>query len=104
VKYVEKPREFTPYCADSGQVFTKIKWSQWGQDSAVGTAVARTNTCEPTCAAGKVLSTPVEIRLGKPAKVANKSAFSSVTVVYLKHLVGHPKRETLDLIIQPMGE
>ena len=42
------------FSADSGNLVTKITWSSWGPDTAVGTGTWGYNNCQPDCADGYV--------------------------------------------------
>jgi len=60
---VHKPDYITLTCADGGMVVGEIKWQSWGTKEAIGTGIYAENNCQPDCASGKLIKTPVEISL-----------------------------------------
>ena len=61
-----RPASITLACADAGIVLTRITWSSWSANGARGTGQLSVNDCQPTCAAGKFVSTPTSITLSRP--------------------------------------
>lgn len=51
------------FSADSGNIVTKITWSSWGPDGAVGTGTWGYNSCQPDCADGSVTDYSAELML-----------------------------------------
>ena len=100
IHYATEPTEYTPYCADLGQNFTKISWSSWSETSAVGSATVETNLCDPTCSAGKYDTTTATITLDKPIKTFGKQVYSRLTVKYDKVPVGHKQNEVVPIITE----
>lgn len=98
IHYTQTPTEYTPYCADLSQDFTNITWSSWGDKTAVGNATAVTNLCEPTCSAGKKVSTTATLTLEDPIKDFGKQVFSKLTVHYSSVPTGHTQDEKLSII------
>ena len=60
---VHKPDYITLTCADGGIAVGEIKWQSWGVKEAIGTGVYAENNCQPDCASGKLIKTPVSISL-----------------------------------------
>ena len=60
---VHKPDYITLTCADGGIAVEEIKWQSWGVKEAIGTGVYAENNCQPDCANGKLIKTPVSISL-----------------------------------------
>ena len=58
-----KPENILITCADGGMYVEKIKWSTWSKDGATGAGVFSENLCEPSCAEGKRVEAPVDLRL-----------------------------------------
>jgi len=80
-KNVAKPTELTITCADGGVSINKITWSSWNPNVATGKGVLDWNTCLPeNCAAGKVVSYPVTIKLGGLAHAPKSLVFSKMTL------------------------
>jgi hypothetical protein len=60
---VHKPDYITLTCADGGMAVEEIKWQSWGPKEAVGTGIYAENNCQPDCASGKFIKTPVAISI-----------------------------------------
>ena len=60
---VHKPDYITLTCADGGSTVEEIKWQSWGVKEAIGTGVYAENNCQPDCASGKLIKTPVALTL-----------------------------------------
>ncbi len=60
-----KPDVTTTNCADFGVQVNNISWHSWDGYGAHGTGVWSVNQCEPDCANGTRIGTPVEVRLSK---------------------------------------
>ena len=60
---VHKPDYITLTCADGGITVEEIKWQSWGVKEAIGTGVYAENNCQPDCASGKLIKTPVALTL-----------------------------------------
>ena len=60
---VHKPDYITLTCADGGIAIEEIKWQSWGVKESIGTGVYAENNCQPDCASGKLIKTPVVLSL-----------------------------------------
>jgi hypothetical protein len=60
---VHKPDYITLTCADGGIAVGEIKWQSWEVKAAKGTGVYAENNCQPDCASGKLIKTPVVLSL-----------------------------------------
>ena len=60
---LHKPDYITLTCADGGISVGEIKWQSWGVTEAIGTGVYAENNCQPDCASGKLIKTPVVLSL-----------------------------------------
>ncbi len=49
--------------ADSGNIVTKITWTSWGPESAVGIGTWEYNSCQPDCADGSVTDYSAKLTL-----------------------------------------
>jgi hypothetical protein len=58
-----KPELIFFTCADGGLYVEKIKWSTWSREGATGSGIFSENLCEPSCAEGKRVEAPVDLRL-----------------------------------------
>jgi len=79
---LHKPDYITLTCADGGMAVEEIKWQSWGPKEAVGTGIYAENNCQPDCASGKFIKTPVAISLTSLTEYKSK--------FYLKDLVITP--------------
>ena len=100
---VQRPEELQLYCADGGQQLSKIVWSSWNEESALGIGISIKNTCEPYCAAGNYDTRKVNILLTDPTlSKSGKKVFTSVTLQYGKPLSNGRNEETVDLATEYM--
>ena len=100
---VQRPEELQLYCADGGQQLSKIVWSSWDKESALGIGISIKNTCEPYCAAGNYDTRKVNILLTDPTlSKSGKKVFTSVTLQYDKPLSNGRSEETVDLATEYM--
>ena len=60
----------------------EIKWQSWGNKEAIGTGIYAENNCQPDCARGKLIKTPVAISITSLTEYKSK--------FYLKDLVITP--------------
>jgi len=60
---VHRPDYITLTCADGGIAIEEIKWQSWGVKESIGTGVYAENNCQPDCASGKLIKTPVVLSL-----------------------------------------
>ena len=79
---VHKPDYITLTCADGGIAVEEIKWQSWGVKEAIGTGVYAENNCQPDCANGKLIKTPVVLSLTN--LIEYKSKFFPVDLRYLE--------------------
>jgi len=61
-----KPARIILSCGDAGIGLSKLAWSRWGRATATASGRYYENLCKPTCAAGHVVSAPVEVTLSTP--------------------------------------
>jgi hypothetical protein len=47
----------------SDATITHIRWRGWNRRHAVGTGRARVNTCNPSCAAGRIVRGPIKLTM-----------------------------------------
>jgi len=62
---VQRPEQIMLTCADGGMIVTDIKWQTWNSKEAIGTGTYSQNMCEPSCAEGKRVDTPVRVKLSE---------------------------------------
>ncbi len=93
---VKKPDQLIQSCADGGIIVYKIRWDTWSPYGATGVGIYSENMCEPDCAAGNRLETPVRISLD--TLLARKGQF------YLTNLKVEPvKPESVPARLNPHG-
>ncbi|MQY26714.1 hypothetical protein [Nocardia aurantia] len=76
---VVRPDTLILACADLGAVVEEITWSSWGPEGAEGEGTERDNTCDPSCAAGNMVTKPVHVMLS--ALVQPGNVFTQATTV-----------------------
>ena len=59
----QRPEQLTKFCADAGVYVYNIKWERWGYNGAEGSGTYSENLCEPSCAEGERLDSPVKVFL-----------------------------------------
>jgi hypothetical protein len=69
---VQKPDAITFTCADGNMFVEEIDWSRWDSKRATGTGKYSANTCDPSCAEGDFVSTPVKITLSNLTEFKKK--------------------------------
>lgn len=100
--YSQKPSSITLTCADGGMYIDKITYSSWTSESAEGSGIFSQNNCDPDCASGKFISTPVKIMISKPKSDVNgKLIFSELVMRAEKKLYTGTKSATFDIGIEP---
>ena len=62
---VQRPTTLTNTCADLGESVFEIRWKQWDLNGAKGSGIYSINQCEPDCATGKRIETPVNLSLDR---------------------------------------
>ena len=61
----QRPEQIMLTCADGGMIVTDIKWQEWESNGATGSGMYSQNMCEPNCAEGKRVDTPVRVKLSE---------------------------------------
>ncbi|MBO3143360.1 hypothetical protein [Dermatophilus congolensis] len=79
---VQRPSSFTLACADSNSALDSVKWDNWGDTQATGSAVLRENSCVPNCAEGKPVSYPVRIKATGALTANGAGAYTSIEITY----------------------
>lgn len=79
---VVEPRSFLIYCADGNGELEQLSWQRWGATSAAGSGKYVYNTCTPTCAAGKDVTTTATAALSDPKATKYGELFSELRVTY----------------------
>jgi hypothetical protein len=62
---VQRPEQIMLTCADGGMIVTDIKWQEWEFNGAIGSGIYSQNMCQPSCAEGKRVDTPVRVKLSE---------------------------------------
>jgi hypothetical protein len=68
IKASSRPQSLTLACGDGNTVLSGLRWSSFGGPSAQARGTLEANTCEPNCAAGKVVRYPVAVSATKVRK------------------------------------
>jgi len=73
---VVEPRE-APISGDSTLFLSDMTWAQW-TNRAKGTGMAELNLCDPSCAAGKMVTVPVTVTLAEPEQACGRDFFTTM--------------------------
>ncbi len=76
-----QPSGITLACADNGWGVEDMTWTSWTALAAVGHGLFWDKLCQPSCAAGKIGTYPVAIRLSA-VKIAGQGWFSRLTLTW----------------------
>jgi type 1 fimbria pilin len=80
---VYKPKSITVYCADSGVVISKIKYSRYNATTAVGSGTSTVNLCDPNCAAGNTKTYKVKFTLSRVTQCGDSYQFRRLRMSYV---------------------
>jgi len=69
-------------CGDANRSVTAITWSNWGADVATGNGLALLNSCNPTCASGRIARVRAEIRLDRIEELEATARYRRMQVFY----------------------
>ena len=69
---VQLPESFYLTCGDGGWYVYNIKWQSWGESEAIADAFFSENVCDPSCAEGYRVETPVTLSLTKASSPGKK--------------------------------
>jgi hypothetical protein len=81
---VHKPDYITLTCADGGIAVGEIKWQSWEVKAAKGTGVYAENNCQPDCASGKLIKTPVVLSLSNLIEYKSKFYLKDLAITTQK--------------------
>jgi hypothetical protein len=68
----KRPSNLFFYCGDNGMIATGISWRSWGGKRAKGFGTISYRTCEPSCAAGGVVSLPGKVTLSRKVRCVKR--------------------------------
>lgn len=71
--------------ASVGAKSSRIEWTQWTANVAVGSGFDQLNNCKPYCAAGTFTGYAVKIEMWRPRMLGGSLVFTRMTIVFLKH-------------------
>ena len=98
---VHKPDYITLTCADGGIAVGEIKWQSWGVKEAIGTGVYVENNCQPDCASGKLIKTPVVLSLTNLIEYKSKFYLKDLAITTQK---GHNSISRMSVIKIDLSE
>ncbi len=81
---IRRPKAIVFACGDGNWLVNRLRWSRWGGRVAIGTGIERQKSCDPSCAAGRIVSQPVTVRLYRRRACAGRTHlyYRSATLVY----------------------
>ena len=69
---------------DGSFYITRMKWSQWAADTAVGNGTGHVNDCKPYCAAGHFHRYAVSVQISRPKLCRDRAReFTRLTVRFV---------------------
>ena len=77
---VQRPEEIMLTCADGGMIVTGITWQTWSSKQALGTGTYSQNMCDPSCAEGNRVNTPVTIKLSGPLEYKGRNLLKTLDI------------------------
>ena len=87
-----RPAGYMLACGDGSEYFTRLRWAGWTPSLASATGRFVMNTCTPSCARGKYLTSPVAVVLWHQAAMAHhrgQRQFLRMTVIYTGNRPAH---------------
>lgn len=75
-----KPTGMIKFCTDTSVGIDQIKWTTWSAEGATGEGKYQINDCQPTCVAGKLHYSEVEIVLSKSKSIGSKTALTFISI------------------------
>lgn len=82
----QEPTSFTLACGDANEALDKLRWERWGSPRATAEGVLFLNTCEPSCAAGRLERYAVSVAASKLATHGTGQVYTLLTVRFLGKL------------------
>ncbi len=77
---VQRPTEIMLTCADGGMIVTDITWNTWVKTGATGAGTYSQNMCDPNCAEGTRVDTPVSIKLSNLFKHKGRNILKTLDI------------------------
>ena len=77
---VQRPLQIMLTCADGGMFVTDISWKTWTETGATGTGTYSQNMCDPNCAEGTRVNTPVSIKLSGPFAYKGRNLLKTLDI------------------------
>ena len=77
---VQRPTEIMLTCADGGMIVTDITWNIWVKTGATGAGTYSQNMCDPNCAEGTRVDTPVSIKLSNLFKHKGRNILKTLDI------------------------
>lgn len=79
----QEPTSFTLACGDANEALDKLRWERWGLPRATAEGVLFLNTCEPSCADGRLERFAVSVAASKPVRHGAGQVYTLLTVRFL---------------------
>jgi hypothetical protein len=70
-----------PISRDSSLALSGLRWTSWA-DRATGTGTATINLCDPSCATGTAVKTPVTLTLSAPQQVCGREFYTQMQLTF----------------------
>lgn len=79
---VQRPGQYTLSCADGNEMLEDLVWVDWGEPTASASGTLVTNTCEPTCAEGRLARRPVTVTATDLALGEGAATYRTLSVAH----------------------
>lgn len=101
-----RPSSFMLACGDGSQYLSRLRWAGWTRGLASGTGKFTFNTCTPSCAQGKFITSKVIVVLWHVAGVPHRPGerqFSMMTVIYSGKRPAHSAQSFTEALWYPVA-
>jgi len=79
-----EPGSITLNCGSGGATASRLTWSRWTADEAIGQGTVNVLNCNPTCASGPDVAYQAGVTLSEPVRAASGARlFTRVTLLFL---------------------
>jgi hypothetical protein len=100
-----RPSSYMIACGDGSQYLAKLRWASWTRDVASGTGEYSFNTCTPSCAQGKYITSKVLAVLWHTTAVPHHTgmrAFTRLTIIYTGKRPAHSAQSFTQTLWYPV--
>jgi hypothetical protein len=99
-----RPKTYLLACGDGSAGLSRLRWSSWTASEATASGRFSLNTCTPSCAQGKFITSPVLVVLWRPRAIPHypgQRDFAMMTVIYTGKRPAHSSRSFTERLWYP---